>query len=49
MASQHPIPSRAATCFPGGSWQRKAPSELGIDPAGLDEAVRFAIASETKA
>ncbi len=49
MASQHPIQSRAAPCFPGGSWQRKAPAELGIDPAALDEAVRFAIASETKA
>lgn len=49
MASQHPIPSRAATCFPGEAWQRRAPAELGIDPAALDGAIRFAVASETKA
>lgn len=40
--------SPAATYFPpAGGWARKAPAELGIDPAALAAAVQFAQARET--
>ena len=33
---------------PPGAWAKKAPAELGLDPAKLKEAVDFAIAHESK-
>src|SRR3954468_20899389 len=38
-----------APYFPDATWQHKAPSEAGIDPGLLQEAIAFAIAAETKA
>jgi CubicO group peptidase (beta-lactamase class C family) len=38
----------AAYVPPAGSWERRAPSAVGIDSAKLQEAVAFAIASENK-
>src|SRR4051812_2049245 len=35
--------------FPDAMWQHKAPSEAGMDPRLLEEAVAFAMANETKA
>ena len=35
--------------LPGTTWQHKTPSEAGINPQLLKEAIDFAIASETKA
>ena len=32
---------------PAGAWERKAPAEVGLDPAKLDEAVAFAKSRET--
>src|SRR5262245_64918829 len=34
---------------PGGSWERRTPQQVGMDPARLNEAIAFAIANETKA
>jgi len=36
------------TYYPGPDWQRKTPSEAGFDPARLEDAIKFAIASEVK-
>jgi hypothetical protein len=42
------LPAFAQTYFPpAGEWQRRPPAELGLDPAKLAEAVRFAEANET--
>jgi CubicO group peptidase (beta-lactamase class C family) len=38
-----------ATYYPDAAWQNKTPSETGINPQLLTEAIDFAIASETKA
>jgi CubicO group peptidase (beta-lactamase class C family) len=35
--------------YPGPDWERRAPQRVGIDPARLQEAVAFAVASESKA
>ncbi|HLL85148.1 MAG TPA: serine hydrolase [Longimicrobium sp.] len=34
---------------PGDDWQRRTPAQAGLDSARLHEAVRFAVASESKA
>jgi CubicO group peptidase (beta-lactamase class C family) len=39
----------SAAYYPDATWQRKAPSESGIDAQRLTEAIDFAIAGETKA
>ncbi len=39
---------RAAVYYPGATWASKSPSEAGIDPGRLREAIDFAIAGETK-
>jgi len=39
----------ATAYFPDTAWQHKAPSEAGVDPRLLKQAVDFAIASETRA
>ena len=33
---------------PGDGWERRAPDQVGMDPALLQEAVRFAVASESE-
>src|ERR1700733_12920656 len=38
-----------APYYPGASWQHKIPSEVGINPKLLKEAVDLAIAGETRA
>ena len=38
-----------AAYYPDAAWQHKTPSETGINPQLLTEAIDFAIASETKA
>jgi hypothetical protein len=38
-----------AAYYPDAAWQHKTPSETGINPQLLKEAIDFAIASETKA
>jgi hypothetical protein len=35
--------------FPDANWQHKTPAESGFNPALLEQAVAFAVASETKA
>jgi hypothetical protein len=35
--------------YPGATWQRKQPAEVGVNAQLLKEAVDFAIASETSA
>src|SRR3984893_2669981 len=39
----------AAAYYPDATWQHETPSELGISPPLLKEAIDFAIAGETKA
>src|SRR6202790_1323606 len=39
----------AAAYYPDATWQHETPSELGINPRLLKEAIDFAIAGETKA
>src|SRR3954467_1858329 len=34
--------------YPGAEWQHKTPAEAGFDPAKLQDAIQFAIASEVK-
>src|SRR3954467_12447715 len=34
--------------YPGAEWQHKTPAEAGFDPAKLQDAIQFAVASETK-
>lgn len=34
---------------PAGSWERRAPEQVGMDPAALRAAVEFALASESRA
>jgi CubicO group peptidase (beta-lactamase class C family) len=42
-------PAKGAAYFPGaGSWQHKSPSEMGMDPAKLKEAVEWAEAHGSK-
>lgn len=43
-----PMPDRAEVYYPPrGSWARKSPAEVGMDPALTDSAVAFALAHET--
>ena len=43
------LPAAAQTYYPpAGEWQRRAPAELGMDPAKLADAIRFAQARETR-
>jgi len=46
--SSKPVEKAAATYYPDATWQRKAPAEVGLNPQRLQEAVDFAVASETK-
>jgi CubicO group peptidase (beta-lactamase class C family) len=39
----------AAAYYPDASWRRRTPSEAGINPGILKEAIDFALADETKA
>jgi hypothetical protein len=39
----------AAAYYPDATWRRKTPSEAGINPGILKEAIDFALAGETKA
>ncbi len=39
----------AAVYFPELDWERRAPEAVGLDPARLQEAIAFAVASESKA
>src|SRR5258708_2884854 len=40
--------NRAAAYYPDATWQHKTPSESGLNPERLKEAVDFAIAGQTK-
>ena len=40
---------RATAYVPGATWERRAPSAMGIDSMKLAEAIAFALARETKA
>jgi CubicO group peptidase (beta-lactamase class C family) len=44
-------PAAAQTYYPGrgDDWQRRSPAQVGMDSARLAEAVRFAVASESRA
>ena len=44
LNAQSPAPKTGTYYPPSGNWQRKAPADLGFDPAKLQEAVDFAIA-----
>ncbi|MDB5360720.1 MAG: class beta-lactamase-related serine hydrolase [Rhodospirillales bacterium] len=35
--------------FPDAAWQRRTPSDAGVDPRRLEQAIAFAIAGETRA
>lgn len=50
-AQQRQSPRAAAQqpYFPGPEWERRTPQQVGIDAARLQEAVAFAVASESKA
>ncbi|HLW99463.1 MAG TPA: serine hydrolase [Candidatus Acidoferrales bacterium] len=49
-AAALPAPQQTTPYFPARlDWQHKKPEETGMDPARLDEAVKFAIASENPA
>ena len=37
-----------ADYYPGTDWQRRTPQQAGFDAAKLDEAIKFAVASEMK-
>jgi hypothetical protein len=39
----------AAAYYPDATWQHKTPSEMGINPQSLTEAIDFAVANETRA
>ena len=39
---------KSAVYYPDAVWQHKTPTESGLDPARLKEAVDFAVAGETK-
>ena len=39
---------KAAVYYPDAVWQHKTPTESGLDPARLKEAVDFAVANETR-
>ena len=48
--AQRAEPQAQASYFPGRfDWQRKSPQGVGMDAAALDEAVKFALASENPA
>jgi CubicO group peptidase (beta-lactamase class C family) len=47
-AQTTPGEKTAAVYYPDATWQRKTPSEAGLNPQLLKEAIDFAIASETK-
>ena len=50
--AQQRQPSRAAAqqvYYPGPEWERRTPQQVGMDAARLQEAVAFAVASESKA
>src|SRR3982074_2154115 len=42
-------PNPATVYYPDATWQRRTPSESGVRPGLLKEAIDFAIAGETKA
>ena len=48
-----PRPSAVASTrqvyYPGPEWERRTPQQVGIDPAKLQEAVAFAVESQSKA
>jgi CubicO group peptidase (beta-lactamase class C family) len=48
---RRPAPDATRTYYPGAGegWERRTPEGLGMDAARLQEAVRFAVASEAKA
>jgi CubicO group peptidase (beta-lactamase class C family) len=46
--SVSPSTERAAVYYPGATWESKSPSEVGVNPARLKDAVDFAVAGETK-
>lgn len=41
--------AHAAEYFPEARWERRSPADVGIDAAGLKDAIDFAIAHESKA
>ena len=45
--SMLPMVARAQT-FPGADWQRKTPTEAGVNPQLLKDAIDFSVASEIK-
>jgi hypothetical protein len=48
LAAQTAQPKRTAYFPAAGSWQRKAPAEVGMDAAKLKEAVEWAGAHDSK-
>ena len=48
-AAQKKLAAPGAYVPPAGSWEQRAPAQLGLDAVRLDSAVAFAIANETKA
>src|SRR5690606_35270779 len=47
LASSLPAAQGATYYPPAGEWEKKAPAELGLDPARLAEAVAFAESRES--
>ena len=48
IAESLPGTERAGVYYPGATWESKSPSEVGVDPARLKDAVDFAVAGETR-
>ncbi len=51
LAAAHPAEAQRGVYFPGpdAQWERRAPQQVGMDAARLQEAVTFAQASESRA
>jgi CubicO group peptidase (beta-lactamase class C family) len=50
VAQRRPAADAAARAYyPGAEWERRTPQQVGMDAAKLQEAVAFAVASESKA
>ncbi len=49
LASVSTLPAQDRSFPPRGSWEHRAPAELGLDAAALDSARAFAIRSESRA
>jgi CubicO group peptidase (beta-lactamase class C family) len=47
--AKSPAKPAASVYFPEADWERRAPDAVGLDPARLQEAIAFAVASESKA